>query len=198
MKQDRRRFSMAPMLLLVTLMALGSFWLLQIVRAPDNSAGPAAARTEPDYYVDNFNFVRLSATGEAQYNIAGKRMVHNPADDTHTIDLPVINSLSRERPPMTARSKRAIVEPGGVKIHMYDDVKIDRPKTPQAENFHLESDNQIVLAGGVNKRTAKPVRLTLGGSTLNGAGMVANNATGELSLASRVQATLPPRQTAIR
>lgn len=198
MKQDRRRFSMAPMLLLVTLMALGSFWLLQIMRSPDNSAGPAAARTDPDYYVDNFNFVRLSANGEAQYNIAGKRMVHNPTDDTHMIDLPVINSLSRERPPMTARSERAIVEPGGVKIHMYDNVRIDRPKTPQAENFHLESDYLMVLPDEDIMRTDKPVRLTLGDSTLNGAGMVANNATGELSLASRVQATLPPRETAIR
>jgi lipopolysaccharide export system protein LptC len=198
MKQDRRRFGMAPMLLLATLLALGSFWLLQIMRAPDNSPGPTAARTEPDYYVDNFNFVRLSATGEAKYNISGKRMVHNPADDTHTIDLPVINSLARARPPMTARSERAIVEPGAVKIHMYDNVKLDRPKTPQAENFHLESDYLMVLPDEDIMRTDKPVRLTLGGSTLNGAGMVANNATGELSLASRVQATLPPRQTAIR
>lgn len=198
MKHDRRRFSMAPLLLLATLLALGSFWLLQVMRAPDKDGGPAAARTEPDYYVDNFNFVRLSATGEAQYNIAGKRMVHNPADDTHTIDLPIINSLSRERPPLTARSERAIVEPGGVRIHMYDNVKIDRPKTPQAENFHLESDYLMVLPDEDIMRTDKPVRLTLGGSTLNGAGMVANNATGELSLASRVQATLPPRETATR
>ena len=90
------------------------------------------------------------------------------------------------------------MEPGGVKIHMYDDVKIDRPKTPQAENFHLESDYLMILPDEDIMRTDRPVRLTLGGSTLNGAGMVANNAPGELSLASRVQATLPPRQTAVR
>jgi len=179
-------------------MALGSYWLLQVMRKPNSDAGPAAVRIEPDYYVDNFNFVRLSATGEAQYNISGKRMVHNPVDDTHLIQAPVINSLAKERPPMTARAKRAVVEPGGVRIHMYDDVTIDRPKTPQADNFHLESEYLMVLPDEDIMRTDKPVRMTLGGSTLNGAGMVANNATGELSLASRVQATLPPRETATR
>jgi lipopolysaccharide export system protein LptC len=187
---------MLPLLLLATLLALGSFWLLQVMRKPDSGGGPTVVRTDPDYYVDNFNFVRLSKTGEAQYNISGRRMVHNPADDTHVVQAPVINSLSKGRPPMTARAERAVIEPGGVKIHMYEQVRIDRPKTPQADNFHLESDYLMVLPDEDIMRTDKPVRLTLGASTLNGAGMVANNATGELSLASRVQATLPPRATA--
>jgi lipopolysaccharide export system protein LptC len=45
-------------------------------------------------------------------------------------------------------------------------------------------------------RTDTPVRMTLGDSHLNGTGMIANNATGEVHLASRVQATLPPKNAA--
>lgn len=187
---------MLPLLLLATLLALGSFWLLQVMRKPDSSGGPSPARTEPDYYVDNFNFVRLSATGEAQYNISGRHMVHYPTDDTHVVEAPVINSLSKDRPPMTVRAQRAVIEPGGVKIHLYEHVRINRPKTPQADHFHLESEYLMVLPDEDIMRTDEPVRLTLGASILHGAGLVANNATGELSLASRVQATLPPRATA--
>jgi lipopolysaccharide export system protein LptC len=193
MKKDRRRFGMLPLLLLALVLALGSFWLLEIMRKSAKDAGPSAARVDPDYYVENFNFVRLSATGEAQYNISGKRMVHNPADDTHTVDLPVINSLSRERPPMTARAQRAWIEPDGSKVHMYDQVRIDRPKTPASTRFHMESDYLLVLPDEDIMRSDKPVRMMLGESQLNGTGMVANNATGEVRLASRVQATLPPR-----
>jgi lipopolysaccharide export system protein LptC len=193
MKKDRRRFGMLPLLMLALVLALGSFWLLEIMRKSDQEAGPSVARVEPDYYVENFNFVRLSATGEAQYNISGKRMVHNPADDTHTVDLPVINSLSRERPPMTVRADRAWIEPDGSKVHLYDQVRLDRPKTPTSDLFHMESDYLLVLPNEDIMRTDKPVRMTLGESHLDGTGMVANNATGELQLASQVHATLPPR-----
>ena len=193
MRKDRRRFGALPLLLLAAVLALGSFWLLEVMRKSGKDAGPSAARVDPDYYVENFNFVRLSATGEAQYNISGKRMVHNPADDTHTVELPVVNSLSRERPPMTARADRAWIEPDASKVHMYDKVRIDRPKTATASRFHLESDYLLVLPDEDIMRTDKPVRMTLGDSHLNGTGMIANNATGEVRLASRVQATLPPK-----
>ncbi|SMP53134.1 LPS export ABC transporter periplasmic protein LptC [Noviherbaspirillum suwonense] len=196
MKKDRRRFGALPLLMLAVVLALGSFWLLEIMRKTGNAAGTATARVDPDYFVENFNFVRLSATGEAQYNISGKRMVHNPADDTHTVDLPVVNSLSRERPPMTARAERAWIEPDGSRVHMYDQVRIDRPKTPASTLFHMESDYLLVLPDEDIMRTDKPVRMTLGDSQLNGTGMVANNATGEVQLASRVQATLPPKNAA--
>ena len=193
MKKDRRRFGPLPLLLLAVVLALGSFWLLEIMRKSGKDSGPAAARTAPDYYVENFNFVRLSPTGEAQYNISGKRMVHSPADDTHTVEMPVLNSLSRERPPMTARADRALIEPDGSRVHMHDQVRIDRPKTPTSTLFHMESDYLLVLPNEDIMRTDKPVRMTLGESQLNGTGMVANNATGQVQLASRVQATLPPK-----
>jgi len=193
MKKDRRRFGALPLLMLAVVLALGSFWLLEIMRKSGKDAGPTAARVDPDYFVENFNFVRLSTTGEAQYNISGKRMVHNPVDDTHTVELPVINSLSHERPPMTARADRAWIEPDGSRVHMYDMVRIDRPKTPAATLFHMESDYLLVLPDEDIMRTDKPVRMTLGDSHLNGTGMVANNATGQVQLASRVQATLPPK-----
>ena len=196
MRKDRRRLGRIPLLMLAVVLALGSFWLLEVMRKTGNDAVPTAKRIDPDYYVDNFNFVRLSANGEAQYNVSGKRMVHNPADDTHTVELPIINSLSKERPPMTARAERARIEPDGSKVHMYDKVRIDRPKTPTSNYFHMESDYLLVLPDEDIMRTDRPVRMTLGDSQLNGTGMVANNATGELQLANRVQATLPPSKTA--
>jgi lipopolysaccharide export system protein LptC len=72
-------------------------------------------------------------------------------------------------------------------------VRIDRPQTPESTLFHLESDYLLVLPDEEIMRTDKPVRMILGDSLLNGTGMVANNATGEVQLASRVQATLPPK-----
>jgi lipopolysaccharide export system protein LptC len=193
---DRRRYSALTLLLLAALMALGSFWLLEVVRKSGSDAAPSTVRTDPDYYVEKFNFVRLSATGEAQYNISGKRMVHNPRDDTHTVDMPVVNSLSKERPPMTVRADRALVEPDAVRVHLYDNVRLDRPKTPKAEYFHMESSYLLVLPDDDVLRTDKPVRMTLGNAQLSGTGMVANIATGELDLERQVHMMLPPSKSA--
>jgi lipopolysaccharide export system protein LptC len=189
----RRRFGLVTLLLLGAALALGSLWLLEVTRQSGNDAAPTGVRTDPDYYVENFNFVRMGNTGEAQYNISGARMVHNPVDNSHLIDKPVINSLARERPPMHAYADKARVEQDSDKVHMYDNVVLDRPQSPKADYFHLESDYLLVLTDEEIMKTDRPVRMTLGNSKLDGTGMSVNNATGELHLFNQVHATLPPR-----
>ncbi len=103
------RFRLGVIIAIVAALALGSFWLLEVMRKQIADGGPDQPRSEPDYFVEKFNFVRMSVAGQAQYNIAGKRLEHNPADDTHAIKLPVVNSLSADRPPMVTHSERALV-----------------------------------------------------------------------------------------
>jgi lipopolysaccharide export system protein LptC len=194
MKGPRRnRFGLIALLLVGAVLALGSLWLLEVVRKNGVETARTAARTEPDYYVDNFNYVRMSETGEAQYNIAGKRMVHDPVSDTHLIDQPVVNSLAANRPPMTARADRARVEQNTGKVHLYEHVEMNRPATPKADYFHLDTDYLLMLTDEEIMQTDRPVHMVLGKSILNGTGMLANNATGELHLNNRVHATLPPK-----
>jgi lipopolysaccharide export system protein LptC len=189
----RHRFGLFALLLVGAVLALGSLWLLEVVRRSGVEAARSVKRTEPDYYVDNFTFVRMSETGQAQYVISGKRMVHDPVTDTHLVDQPVVHSLTAERPPMTARSDRARVDQNTDKVHLYDNVKLDRPASPKADYFHLDTDYLMLLTDEEVMETDKPVHMVLGKSVLNGTGMRVNNATGELHLDSRVHAMLPPK-----
>jgi lipopolysaccharide export system protein LptC len=186
------RFSMAVMLALATALVLGSFWVLEVMRRSSSDNIPDLPRNEPDYYVEKFSFVRMSKTGEAQYNISGKRLTHNPTDDSHAIELPVVNSLSNERPPMTTNAKRAMIERDNTKVHMYENVHVDRPATATSDHFHLKSDYLLILPDDDVMQTDKPVEITLGTSKLTGTGMMANNATRELRLSSNVHATYQP------
>jgi lipopolysaccharide export system protein LptC len=195
--QSANRFRVSVIIALATVLALGSFWLLEVMRQRSADLMPDKPRSEPDYYVEKFNFVRMSKTGQAQYSISGKKLVHNPVDDSHAIQLPVVNSLSNERPPMTTRAERAIVNGDNSKVHLYDDVQIDRPATPANEYFHLKSQYLLLLPDDDVMQTDKPVEITLGTSLLNGTGMVANNATRELRLSSDVHATYRPLPPAV-
>ncbi|MFC5472975.1 LPS export ABC transporter periplasmic protein LptC [Paraherbaspirillum soli] len=186
------RFRFILLLVLVTLLALGSFWLVQVMRKDTEDMLPHQTRTEPDYYVEKFNYVQMSLSGQARYNISGDLLTHNPADDSFDVQKPLIHSLDKTKPPMNLRAERAKIEDNNSKVHLYGDVNADRPRTPLADNFHLKSEYLLLLPDDDVIQTDKPVEITLGQSILNGTGMHFNNATRELKLSSKVRGVFHP------
>jgi lipopolysaccharide export system protein LptC len=189
------RFRILTVLALMIALALGSFWLLDVMRRAINDVTPKAARTEPDFYVENFNYVKLSPSGQAQYHFSGARMTHNPQDDSYDIQQPVVSSISPERAPMTMRSERAHVNSDNSEVRMYENVHIDRPASAQSGHLHITSDYMLLLPDDEIMKTDEAVVITLDQSRLTGIGMFANNATREFNLASNVHGTYqaPPR-----
>lgn len=168
-------------------LALGSFWLVEVMQKQTEDSMPDRVRTEPDFYVQKFNFVRMGVSGEARYNLTGTEMKHYPQDDSYQIQNPVMHSYGVDRPPMVSRSLRATVTNNNSEVHMHDNVHIDRPASATAQHFQLKTSYLLILPDEDVMKTPKPVQIQLGKSTLNGAGMVANNATGEFSLSSNVK-----------
>lgn len=187
--RSANRFGLAVILALGGALTLASFWALEVMRQAITDTTPAAPRTEPDYYVERFNLVRMSKTGEAQYDITGKRLIHNPVDDTHVVDMPVVINMSPGRPPMTSRAQRAVLDQNNSKVHLYEDVQVDRPAAPDLNRFHLASQYLLLLPDDDVMQTDKPVEIVLGSLKLTGTGMYANNATRQLNLSSNVHAT---------
>jgi lipopolysaccharide export system protein LptC len=181
------RYRIVVLIALCSALALGSFWMREVIRKSGNDPVAEAARSEPDYYVEKFNFVKMSKTGEARYKIAGIKLAHNPQDDSYEIQQPDIKGLGDDRPPMTMRSDRALVEHNNTRVHMLDNVRIDRPASATSEHFHLESDYMLLLPDDDVMQTDKPVRITLGTTRLNGTGLFANNATREFRLTNQVR-----------
>lgn len=190
------RFGIVTMLILSTVLVLASFWVLEVMRRSVEDTLPQQQRVDPDYFVENFTFLRLSETGGVQYNIAGVRLEHDPVNGTHHVDLPIVTSYSEDRPPVKATSRRAMISPDNTQVHLYEEVHVDRPASPETKHFHLQSDYLLVLMDDDIVRTDKPVEITLGTSVLHGTGMVANNATMQLELFSNVRTRFaPPAQS---
>jgi lipopolysaccharide export system protein LptC len=183
------RFRVVALLALTAALALGSFWVLEVMRRSSEPDMMDANRNDPDYYVENFQFVRVANNGQAEYSVSGQRLTHYPADDTHKIDEPIVKSLTPERPPMQATSKTATIDRISSKIHMYGDVHLDRAATADRERLQLNSEYLLLLTDEDIMQTDHPVTITSGQSVLKGKGMVANNATGELRLAGNVNVT---------
>ena len=108
-------------------LAFGSFRLVEVMRRQTDDTLPTKQRSEPDFYAEKFNFVRMGKDGTARYNLTGTEMKHYPLDNSYQIQKPVMYSFSKERQPMVSRSERALVEKNNTEVHMYENVVIDRP-----------------------------------------------------------------------
>lgn len=175
------------LIVLSAVLALGSFWLAEVMRRKTEDSLPAKVRTEPDFYVEKFNFVRMGQTGEARYNLTGTEMKHYPQNDSYRIQHPIMYSYGVDRPPMVSRSLYATVQNNSSEVHMHDDVHIDRPASATAQRFQLKTSYLLLLPDDDVMKTPQPVELHLGQSILTGSGMYANNATGEFRLSSNVK-----------
>ena len=186
-KRTADRFRLLVLISLATVLALGSFWVLEVMRRGIDDTLPAVTRSEPDYTVEKFSLVRISKTGQARYNIAGAKLTHYPQSDSYEIQQPLLKNFSAARPPMTLRAERAVADPGNNKIHLYDNVHMDRPVSSVSEHFHLTSEYLLLLPDDDVMQTDKAVDITFGTSRLTGVGMFANDATREFRLAGHVQ-----------
>ncbi|KAF3998724.1 LPS export ABC transporter periplasmic protein LptC [Glaciimonas immobilis] len=200
MKNLRSTFRLRFMLLLAACVALtlGSFWIMEVMRKNTEQLLPSAPRVAPDYYVENFNYVQLALDGKPRYNISGQRLTHNPADDSFDVNLPVIRSLDKLRPPMTLRSNTAKITDNNSKVDMFGNVNADRLGTPTSSKFHLQTEYLRLLPDDDIMTSDKAVAITIDQSQMNGVGMYANNATQELRLLGNVRGTYRaaiPRKT---
>jgi lipopolysaccharide export system protein LptC len=186
------RFRLLILLAVVLAMALGSFWVLEVVRQGLNESMPNVPRKEPDYYVDKFRFVRMTNTGHVRYAVSGARMTHNPQDSSFDILQPIVTSLSPNQPPITMRADRARAEQDNSKVHLFDNVVLDRPASATTEHFQVKSNYVLALPDDDVVRTDKPVEILLGRSTLTGTGMYVNQATREFKIAGDVHGIYRP------
>lgn len=170
-------------------LALTSLWVVEVMRQQTDDILPAAVRTEPDYYVNRFEFVQMNPDGTPRFSLSGDKLEHYPADDSSEIDNPVVNTLSAGEPPMTVIAKRARIEDDNTKVHLHGNVLLDRPATPRSEPLKVMTEYALVLPDEDIIRSDKPVTIRTGQSVLRGTGMTVNNATRQFELASRVRGT---------
>jgi lipopolysaccharide export system protein LptC len=193
-KRTAHRWRLLTIMLTGVFFAFGSFWLLQMMNRDEGAPGPGAAGTEPDYIVDNFSFVRMAKTGQPRYVISGSRLTHRPLGDISEIDKPVMQSMTTEHPRMTMHANRARVHHVENQVELLGSVDIQRPASGATQGLRIRTEALTVLPDDEVMKTDLPVEMQLGAATVRGTGMVANNATQQLHMATNGTIIYPPRQ----
>ena len=187
MRDDvRRRYPALLTLVAGSLLAALTFWGLEIARRSTDNPRQSSVRSEPDYFIEDFTYTRLSVSGKAQYVISGKKLIHHPLDDSSTIEQPSLRSYSNAREPMTLLARKAKITADQKELHFYDNVTLQRPQTRGADSLLIDSDYMLVLPDQDLVKTDKKVVIRLGSSRMEGTGMIADNCKHQLNLRSQV------------
>lgn len=191
-KRTAHRWRLLALMLAGVFFAFGSFWLLQVMRG--EAQGPSVnVGNDPDYIIDNFSFVRMSETGQPRYVISGERLTHRPSDNTSVIDKPVVQNMSTDHPNMTMTANTAVVNQDQNQIDLTGNVDISRPGGKTSQPLRIRTEALTVLPDEEISKTDKPIQMTLGAASVTGVGMVANNATQQLTLGGRGELIYPPK-----
>lgn len=192
-KRTAHRWNLLAMIVIGVFFAFGSFWLLQLMQGSEIDAQLGGPPDEPDYIVENFSFVRMTENGQPSYVVSGKRLAHIPRGDVSHVEEPLLRGVEPGRPPMTVNARRAQIFHQEHRVELFDDVDLQRPKTATSEALRVRTEALTVLPDEEIMKTDQPIQMQLGASSVRGVGMVANNATQQLHMASRGQIVYPPR-----
>lgn len=193
---DKRTAHRRPLLLTIVagvFLALGSFWLLQVMQRGDDALDPAAAGNEPDYIVEKFSFVRMTPEGKPRYLFYGAKLTHRPLGDVSDVEQPMLQSMAPGQETMTIKSQTARIRHQENTVDLVGKVDVHRPASGATRELRMKTEALTVLPDEERMESAVRVDMALGAATITGVGMKANNATRQVQFAGRGQIIVPPK-----
>lgn len=192
--KSANRFRLMVVLAIVIALALGSSWLALVMQKSLSDSSPKTERNDPDYFIENFSYVRMTPQGQPRYHVTGDLLTHFPLEDSFLIERPVVVSIGSQAQRQTMVSDRAVVEDENRKVHMHGNVVVDRPAAQKTDAFHMTTDYLLLFPDEDIMQTPSDVAIKRGTSTLTGTGMFANNVTRELRILNQTRVLFEARQ----
>ena len=181
-------------LLLMGVLALGTWWLLKNsprTAAPDEAR---AASKDPDYSMSQFALERFDATGRLKLRIDGAQMRHFPANDRIEIEGAVIRAIAPDGRVTLAHAQRAIGNGDGSEVQLLGGAEVSSTDTAGAPLvMRGEFLHAFLLVERV--RSHLPVEVQVGGTELRAAGLDYDHPARRLELKGPLRAVLAPRAT---
>jgi len=184
-------------LLLMAVLASGTWWLVKNTPMLDAPGELAAPRHVPDYRMANFEIQRIGADGRLNVQIAGAELRHYPDTDTVEIDNARVRAVGPDGTLAIAEAKRAISNGDGSDMQLMGDVRLRRlpPGAGEDAPAQLEVRGEFLqaLSNSEILRSHLPVTIRQGGSTLNAQNFEYRHLTGQVSFSGKAQGQIPSK-----
>ncbi|MDP1532835.1 MAG: LPS export ABC transporter periplasmic protein LptC, partial [Rubrivivax sp.] len=180
-------------LLLMLLLALGTWWLVKNTPLAPKPRQAPNVRQEPDYTMSRFALERFDASGRLKLRIEGEQLRHLPDTDRIEIDRVLIRAIAPDGRVTLARAQRAVGLGDGSELQLLGGAEVTsvdaagQPMKMRGEFLHAFLDAGVV-------RSHLPVSVKAGDNDVQAAGLVYDHGAGRLELQGPMRLSLPPRR----
>lgn len=179
-----------PLLPLLGLLGV-TYWLNQLVQ-PEPAKPDSSKRHDPDAIMENFSAIKLNEQGTPRFIMAAKKMQHYPDDDSTTLEMPRLATLSADRPAIHTTAKRGLVSSKGDEVFLHDDVKVLREASTLQDELTLRTEYLHVIPDKDLANTDRAVTIVDAHNTVHATGLEMDNKARTLKLLSQVRSEHVP------
>ena len=188
-------------LLLMAVLALGTYWLVRNTPVFSASDVTREATHDADYFMRRFTIKSFSEDGQLKSEIYGAEGHHYPDTDTLEIDKARMRSLSPDGRLTTATADKAITNGDGSEVQLIGNALVVREAMKDAngkELSRMEFRGEFLHAFVNDERVQshKPVVLIRGNDQFTGDNFSYNNLNRVADLRGRVRGVMMPRLAA--
>jgi len=179
-----------PLIPLLGLLAV-TYWLDQQVQ-PESAKPGSGVRHDPDAIMENFSAIRLNEQGVPRFIMAAKKMQHYPDDDTTTLEVPRLTSLSAPHPAIHVIAGQGTVSSKGDEVFLHQDVEVLREASAQQEEMTLHTEYLHIVPDRDWADTDRAVTIVDAHNTVHAIGLEMDNKERTLKLLSQVRSEHVP------
>ena len=183
---------------LMGLLALGTWWLVRNAPAPLLPTTERAPTHQPDYVMKGFAVKSFDGTGRLQSEVKGAVGRHYPDTDTLEIDQVHMRSTTPQGRVTVATANRALSNADGTEVQLFGNAIVTREPLPAkpgaAAQPRMEFRGEFLHAftNTERVRSDQPVTLTRGNDRFTADSMDYDNLDQVLNLRGRVHGILMP------
>lgn len=179
--------------LLMALLAMGTWWLVRNAPKPLYSTTGTVAPTLPDYVLKHFSAYQFAPSGRLQSVMTGDEGRHFPATDTVEVDAVKTRSITPDGVITTSAARRGISNSDASEIQLVGDAKVER-HLPHQPNQTTRYTGEFLHAWPNEERVEShmPVIVTKGKNRFTGESMRYDNLAQVVELQGRVKGVIYP------
>jgi len=176
-------------LLLMGLLALGSWWLVKNTPLPDAARAVSPLRHEPDYAMHQFSIQRFTREGPLRARIDGETLRHFPDTDTFEIELPRVTAYALDGGVTSGSARRALSNADATEVQLLGDAQVTRTSTVTDEGLAFRGEFLQAFLKTEQLRSHLPVTVTRGDTIIRADAFNYDNLDRTVSMTGRVRAS---------
>jgi lipopolysaccharide export system protein LptC len=179
--------------LLMALLALGTWWLVRNTPVPGAERAAVAPRHEPDYTMTAFTVQRFGADGRLRVQIEGDVLHHYPDTDTLEIQGPRIRAFGEDGRVTDASARRAVANGDATEVQLIGDAVVTRGAIAGQDGIEFRGEFLHAFANTERVRSHLPVIVRRGATEVRADGVEYDHLARRIDFLGRSRATFQPR-----